>query len=208
MSFSSYRRPVRVSRNCRPGTPPDAGANLASDLASCYQLKLNCDSQIILGVINALIDSCIIWQCYYYSRFAQLKRIRRLLQGGRQQRPPHATRPPMSSDPENNDIHASASPSTQQGVIRQPSVAIPPAKSIPFTLPAHSKWRSIGYHMAFIALVVGVSIMVWGVAVERLRKTSSLKDGEDGTDPKYSPAGATFGWISMVIYSELRLSSP
>ncbi|KAG8854674.1 hypothetical protein FRB96_007359 [Tulasnella sp. 330] len=177
--------------------------------------------RIILGVINAIIDACIIWQCYYYNNFAQFRHIlvawRRVTS---KTHPAIVDNRPSAVSP--HDPNGSADADTITGGIvhrkdeenLSPDLSLRKTKTmstltprsptihLPLVTEENRKKRlSIMYHIIYIVIVVGISILVWGVAVERVRKTATLKDGEDGTDPKFSSAGATFGWISMVIYS-------
>ncbi|KAJ1305587.1 hypothetical protein OPQ81_000584 [Rhizoctonia solani] len=131
---------------------------------------------IILGVINGLIDILLIWQCYHYAEWQQFTRFLPCLRK-----------------------HAPDSPQD-----RPPS----PTPTLAPTNTPHSqkslKYRSALYHTLYVLLVVGISIMVWGLVVARVRKTAELHAGADGTDPEFEKVGAVFGWLSMFIYTTSR----
>lgn len=150
--------------------------DLASLVGTVVQGLLH--TLIILGVINGLIDVLLIWQCYHYAKWQQFAPLVSLFRG----------RPRSSSN------------------ITEPSSASPNDTLANLSPPApykRSKWNT-PLHILYIILVVGISIMVWGVVVARVRKTANLHPGEDGTDPDFSPVGAAFGWISMFIYTTSR----
>lgn len=72
---------------------------------------------------------------------------------------------------------------------------------------SRAAWQSTINHSLFFVAVVGLSILVWGVVVYRVRNTAILKPGDDGTNPTFTIAGAVCGWTSMVIYSKCFLAS-
>ncbi|KAF8600986.1 hypothetical protein BDV93DRAFT_253501 [Ceratobasidium sp. AG-I] len=152
--------------------------DLASLVGTVVQGLLH--TLIILGVINGLIDILLIWQCYHYAKWQQFAPLVAFLRGRRRQDTPTATAESSPTSP--NPTLATLSP--------------PPAYK-------RSKWNT-ALHILYVLLVVGISIMVWGLVVARVRKTANLQPGEDGTDPKFEPVGAAFGWISMFIYTTSR----
>jgi hypothetical protein len=139
-------------------------------------------TKIILGVINGIIDVALIWQCYYYAKWEQFTPVLTFL---RLRRPPTAATEPPSDPP----------------VSPNPTLVTPSLE------PPKRSRRSTVLHVLYVLLVVGISIMVWGIVVARVRKTASLRAGEDGTDPDFSAVGAAFGWVSMVIYSKCLSSA-
>ncbi|KAH7323357.1 PQ loop repeat-domain-containing protein [Rhizoctonia solani] len=132
---------------------------------------------IILGVINGLIDILLIWQCYHYAKWQQFASIL-----------PFLRRRKQDSGPSSPDRPSSAAPTLADS---------PP-------LEKSRRYRSALYHTLYVVLVVGISIMVWGLVVARVRQTANLRAGEDGTDPEFEKVGAAFGWLSMVIYTTSR----
>ncbi|CAE6467423.1 unnamed protein product [Rhizoctonia solani] len=126
---------------------------------------------IILGVINGLIDILLIWQCYHYAKWQQFANIL-----------PFLRRREQDSSPSSPSYRPSSATTTFAG-------SSPLEKS--------RKYRSALYHTLYVILVVGISIMVWGLVVARVRKTANLRAGEDGTDPEFEKVGAAFGWLSM-----------
>ncbi|ELU37461.1 CVNH domain-containing protein [Rhizoctonia solani AG-1 IA] len=134
--------------------------------------------QIILGVINGLIDILLIWQCYHYAKWQQFAAMLRYFRG--RERGPGA-----SSAPD------------------QPPSTTPTLTAITAAPPEKSRtYKSTFYHTIYVLLVVGISIMVWGLVVARVRRTANLRAGEDGTDPEFEKVGAAFGWLSMLIAGE------
>ncbi|CAE7057857.1 unnamed protein product [Rhizoctonia solani] len=133
---------------------------------------------IILGVINGLIDILLIWQCYHYAKWQQFATIIPSL--GRREQAPDMSSP-------------SSRPNSTTPTLTGPS---PSDQS--------RRYRSAIYHTIYVLLVIGISIMVWGLVVARVRKTANLRAGEDGTDPEFEKVGAVFGWLSMFIYTTSR----
>ncbi|QRV93488.1 PQ-loop repeat-containing protein 1 [Ceratobasidium sp. AG-Ba] len=154
-----------------------AVGDLASLIGTVVQGLLH--TLIILGVINGLIDVALIWQCYHYAKWEQFKPLLTFLR----------IRKPAPATSESSPV-ALGSPN--------PTLVA----TVPET-PKKSRWSTI-LHLVYVLAVVGLSIMVWGVVVARVRKTATLRPGEDGTDPDFSPVGAAFGWVSMVIYTTSR----
>ncbi|CAE6432768.1 unnamed protein product [Rhizoctonia solani] len=135
---------------------------------------------IILGAINGLIDILLIWQCYHYAKWQQFAGILPFLRRHTQD-----SGAPFPSD-------------------RAPSTTPTLAGTDPSPSDKYRRYRSALYHTLYVLLVVGISIMVWGLVVARIRKTANLHAGEDGTDPEFEKVGAVFGWLSMSIYTTSR----
>lgn len=139
--------------------------------------------QIILAAINGLMDVLLIWQCYHYAKWQQFTPVLSFLG--------------ICRSSSNTTDSSSPRPSTS------------PCSTSSTSAPAASKksLRSALYHGLYVFLVIGVSIMVWGLVVARVRKTANLRPGEDGTDPEFSRLGAVFGWLTMLIYSKYPTTS-
>ncbi|CEL54724.1 Protein RTC2 OS=Saccharomyces cerevisiae (strain ATCC 204508 / S288c) GN=RTC2 PE=1 SV=1 [Rhizoctonia solani AG-1 IB] len=135
---------------------------------------------IILGVINGLIDILLIWQCYHYAKWQQFAGMLRYFRRHEQHR---SASSPLDRPPSTTPTLTTMAPSSSE-------------KS--------REHRSTFYHILYVLLVVGISIMVWGLVVARVRKTANLRAGEDGTDPEFEKVGAVFGWLSMFIYTTSR----
>ncbi|KAG8738374.1 hypothetical protein FRC10_006950 [Ceratobasidium sp. 414] len=120
-----------------------------------------------------------MWQCYHYAKWEQFTPLLVFL---RMRQP--------------NPTTSESSPETP--LSPDPTLVAP----LP-DLSKKSRWSTI-LHIVYVLTVVGISIMVWGVIVARVRNTASLRAGEDGTDPKFSPTGAVFGWVSSVIFITSR----
>ncbi|CAE6457358.1 unnamed protein product [Rhizoctonia solani] len=135
---------------------------------------------IILGGINGVMDTLLIYQCYYYSKWQQfaciLPFLRRPGQGSGTSSPPDLS-PPIS--PPSTD--------TNQPPLNKP----------------RGYWYAF-YHSLYVLFVIGASVMVWGLVVARVRKSANLRTGDDGTDPEFDRVGAAFGWLSMIIYTSSR----
>lgn len=155
--------------------------------------------QIILGVLNAVIDTSIIWQCYYYGDFALIRKLFKF-------RRPAVTTSTIVPTPR-MDLYPPYNATCEVKEIDKVDYPLPPNAAISpqdmESVPEESRqWRSALYHTAFIGVVVGLSVVVWAVVVLRVRKTATLKPGEDGTDPVFSKAGAVFGWLNTAMYSK------
>ncbi|KAG8703417.1 hypothetical protein FRC08_002851 [Ceratobasidium sp. 394] len=134
---------------------------------------------IILGVVNSVIDIALMWQCYHYAKWEQFIPFLIFL---RIRQPNTSTSELPSRTPASPD----------------PTLVLPPPD-----IPQKSRLSTI-LHTVYVLTVVGLSIMVWGLVVARVRKAANLHAGEDGTNPNFSPVGAAFGWTSAIIYITSR----
>ncbi|KAG8908814.1 hypothetical protein FRB99_003052 [Tulasnella sp. 403] len=172
---------------------------------------------IILLIVMSIADGALIWQCFHYDNWRGPRRLlARILRRNVPVSPSrrtiglHAEPDVPSSQTLDVSEKEDPLPTPDQGHLDDVLMVVDLGDAVPShpaeQTPQKHSWRHAAAHILLVFLAVGLSVLVWGLTVARVRHTADLKPGENGTDPKPSVEALVFGWVSTILLYIINIS--